>query len=107
MVQGVLRGDPYDALGVPKDASSKVIKKAYRKLARANHPDRNPGDEVADLRFKITEAYEKITGKSKIVKPSDRGTFSNSSTTPSGFGGGIFGGPPEATGFRRKPPDMP
>lgn len=50
--------DFYKILGVAKDADSKEIKKAYRKLARQWHPDQNPGDAKAEERFKeITEAY--------------------------------------------------
>jgi len=50
--------DFYAVLGVPSDASADAIKKAYRKLARAHHPDANSGDAAAENRFKeIGEAY--------------------------------------------------
>jgi len=53
--------DYYAELGVAKDADQKTIKKAFRKLAREFHPDNNPGDEVAETRFKeINEAYETV-----------------------------------------------
>ena len=54
--------DYYSLLGVSADATIAQIKKAYRKLARQHHPDRNPGDTDAADRFKaITEAYEVLT----------------------------------------------
>ena len=53
--------DPYRDLGVTKDSSDAEIKRAYRKLARQYHPDRNPGDAAAEERFKsIQSAYESI-----------------------------------------------
>ncbi len=54
--------DFYATLGVSKDADADAIKKAYRKLARANHPDQNPGDAGAEERFKnINEAYQVLS----------------------------------------------
>ena len=51
--------DYYATLGVPKTATAKEIKQAFRKLARQFHPDVNPGDKAAEARFKeINEAYE-------------------------------------------------
>jgi molecular chaperone DnaJ len=53
--------DYYKTLGVDEGASGKEITKAYRKLARKLHPDQNPGDEVAEERFKeVTGAYDVI-----------------------------------------------
>ena len=50
--------DFYDVLGVSKDADEKTLKAAYRKLAMANHPDRNQGDDAAEERFReASEAY--------------------------------------------------
>jgi molecular chaperone DnaJ len=58
--------DFYKILGVGKDASATDIKKAYRKLARANHPDSNPGDKPAEERFKaIAEAYDVLGDEAK------------------------------------------
>lgn len=58
--------DFYEVLGVSQDASHDRIKKAYKKLALANHPDRNPGDEEATTRFKeAAEAYEVLSNSDK------------------------------------------
>jgi len=55
----VAKRDYYEVLGVPKNATKDEIKKAYRKLALQYHPDKNPGDKVAEEKFKeATEAYE-------------------------------------------------
>jgi DnaJ-class molecular chaperone len=57
-------GDYYEVLGVPRTATEDQIKKAYRKLARENHPDRNPGDKAAETRFKeIQDAYDILSDK--------------------------------------------
>lgn len=58
--------DYYEILGVDEDASENEIKKAYRKLAMMYHPDRNPGDEEAEKRFKdINEAHDVLTDPEK------------------------------------------
>ena len=51
--------DYYEVLGVGRDADEATLKKAYRRLAMKHHPDRNPDDAEAELRFKeAKEAYE-------------------------------------------------
>ncbi len=60
------RRDYYEVLGVERGASEDAIKKAYRKLAFENHPDRNAGDKAAEQRFKeATEAYEVLRDAGK------------------------------------------
>ena len=56
----------YDILGVHKNATADEIKKAYRTLAFKYHPDRNPGDTVAEEKFKkITVAYDTLSDPEK------------------------------------------
>ena len=58
--------DPYQVLGVDRAASDAEIKRAFRRLARQHHPDRNPGDSAAEERFKsIQSAYDSIGSPQK------------------------------------------
>jgi molecular chaperone DnaJ len=84
--------DFYQVLGVSKDASASDIKKAYRKLARANHPDSNPGDAAAEDRFKaISEAYSVLSDTEKRQQyDEERAYFSSGGFRP-GAGGGAGG----------------
>ena len=67
--------DYYATLGVPKTASEKEVKQAFRKLARKYHPDVNPGDKSAETRFKeINEAYEVVGDPDKRKKYDELGS---------------------------------
>ena len=66
------RDDYYTTLGVAKSASQDEIKRAYRKLAKQYHPDRNPGDKAAEAKFKeVQEAYE-VVGDAQKRQEYDR-----------------------------------
>lgn len=65
--------DPYDVLGVSRDASQSDIRKTYRKLAKELHPDLNPGDKAAEDRFKkVSAAYKLLSDPEKRAR-FDRG----------------------------------
>src|SRR4051812_34543025 len=78
--------DPYSVLGVDRKASAEEIKKAYRKLARRYHPDRNPDDPKAEEKFKEVSAAHDVLGDPEKRKEYDAGPAFG------GFGGGAPGG---------------
>ena len=85
--------DPYSVLGVERKASAEEIKKAYRKLARQYHPDRNPDDPKAEERFKEIQAAYDIVGDPDKRKQYDRGgIFFGSGGRAGGPGSGGAGG---------------
>jgi molecular chaperone DnaJ len=87
--------DLYKTLGVDKKASPEEIKKAYRKLARQYHPDRNPDNASAESRFKeVQHAYD-VLGDAEKRKQYDRGGLTGlfgGGGGPGGAGGGFPGG---------------
>ena len=82
--------DYYDVLGVNKSATPDELKSAYRKLAVKYHPDKNPGDKVAEDKFKeASEAYGILSDKSKKENYDNFGhaAFENGGGGRGGFGG--------------------
>ena len=87
MAQGL-----YEVLGVEKTASQDEIKKAYRKLARRYHPDRNPGDESAEEKFKEVQGAYDVLGEPEKRKGYDASGMFGGRRYPSGDGDGGFTG---------------
>jgi DnaJ-class molecular chaperone len=94
--------DYYKTLGVGRTATPAEIKKAYRKLARELHPDRNPGDKTAEARFKeVNEAHEVLADPKKREQYNRLGSnWEDVARARSGAGGGAnpFGGDPFGPG---------
>ncbi len=95
--------DPYRTLGVPRTASEKDIKSAYRTLAKELHPDRNKGKPDASERFSdVTKAYDLLSDKNKRAQY-DRGEIDGDGNPLNPFAGMGAGG---ARGFGRGPGGM-
>ncbi len=87
------RPDYYKVLGVGKNAGDEEIKKAYRKLARKYHPDRNHGDKQAEEHFKeISQAYDVLSDAEKRKQYDRGGSPLGGFNMPGGFDAGSFGG---------------
>lgn len=81
-----MKQDFYDILGINKNASEAEIKKAYRKQAIKHHPDKNPGDQQAEAKFKqAAEAYEILSDPQKRAQYDQYG---HAAFEGGGFGGG-------------------
>src|SRR5262250_3191721 len=107
--------DYYELLGIPRKASAKDIRTAFRKLARKYHPDLNPGDKAAEEKFKqLQEAYDVLSDTKKRQMYDQYGFYSEN--VPTGdygaghnaseqnvnfdFGGFDFGGQQGGSSFR-------
>ena len=83
--------DLYSELGVSKTADAETIRRAYRKMAKELHPDRNPGDKTAEDRFKTISAAFDVLGDAEKREKYDRGEI-DADGRETGFGRGGFGG---------------
>ena len=98
--------DYYQTLGVPRTASQAEIKKAFRKLARENHPDKKPGDKTAEQRFKaVNEANAVLSDADKRKKYDRLGkdweAYSRAGVDPDAADSPFGAGPPFGAGFGR------
>ena len=88
--------NPYEVLGVAKDASDTDIKKAYHKLVMKYHPDKNPGDKSAEEKFKeVNNAFDILKDPQKRAAYDRFGNAAfaggNGASAGAGFGGNPFG----------------
>src|SRR5262249_41367064 len=94
--------DPYDVLGVPKNASAEAIKTAFRRLAKKLHPDANKQDKKAASKFAEVNAAYEILGDEDKRKAFDRGEIdAEGKPRFQGFEGFGAGGGPRAGGFNQ------
>src|SRR6266705_765856 len=90
--------DYYELLGVPRKATAKDIRAAFRKLARKYHPDLNPGDKAAEEKFKqLQEAYDVLSDTKKRQMYDQYGFYSEN--VPTGDYGPGSGGPESNVNF--------
>lgn len=92
-----MAGDPYLELGVPRTATAAEIRKAFHRLAKANHPDTNPNNKTAEEKFKRVSAAFDILGDAPKRKKFDAGEIdADGRETARGFapGAGPWGQPP-------------
>ena len=102
--------DYYEILGVPKAATQADIKKAYRRLARELHPDRNPDDAIAEKRFKEANEAHAVLSDAEKRKRYDQLGANWQAYEQSGFGGGStdwagMGGAPGGTRWEYRTAD--
>ncbi|MBX7249667.1 MAG: J domain-containing protein [Caulobacteraceae bacterium] len=90
-----MANDPYSELGIARSASQDEVRKAFRKLAKQHHPDKNPGDAKAEEKFKRISAAFDILGDEEKRKKFDRGEIDADGREQfrGGFGGGAGGSP--------------
>lgn len=95
-----MASDPYKELGVSRGASADEIKKAFRKLAKELHPDKNPGDKITEDKFKRVTAAFDILGDAEKKAKYDAGQIDADGNEQfrGGFGGGRPGGNPFGQG---------
>ncbi|MFP4566999.1 MAG: DnaJ domain-containing protein [Spirochaetaceae bacterium] len=96
-----MAGDPYDILGVPRDAGDEEIRRAYRRLAKQEHPDAEGGDENYFCR--LNDAYEAIRTPERRRAWSREGARGEGAWGKGPWGGGVRGGPGARAGAGARP----